>query len=320
MRAIIYGLAASFFFAFTFVLKRSMDLSGGSWVWSAALRFFFMLPMLALLVGLRGGMAGALHHLRRHPRDYLLWSTVGFGLFYAPLCFSSAYGEGWLVAGTWQIVIITGSLVAPLFVVMRDVDGQMRPQRQRIPWRTLGWSLLILSGILLMQIEHAHATPITRVMLCVLPIIVAAFAYPLGNRKMMAVCQGEVDTFQRVFNMTIASLPFWLLLSAYGYWQSGPPGGIQIWQSLLVAVFSGVVATLLFFAATNLARHDLHQLAAVEATQSGEVLFALLGEIAILGAPLPSGLSMLGMVLVIAGMVLHSVWPVLRQRKQLSAV
>lgn len=319
MRAIVYGLAASFFFAFTFVLNRSMDLSGGSWVWSAALRFIFMAPMLAVLVGLRGGMPGALRHLRQHWSSYLLWSTVGFGLFYAPLCFSSAYGEGWLVAGTWQIVIITGSLVAPLFVVMREVNGQMCPVRQRIPWRTLGWSLLILLGIALMQIEHAHATPLSRVMLCVLPIVVAAIAYPLGNRKMMAVCQGEVDTFQRVFSMTIASLPFWLLLSVYGYWQSGPPGMSQVWQSLLVAVFSGVVATLLFFAATNLARHDLHQLAAVEATQSGEVLFALLGEIVILAAPLPSELSMLGMALVIAGMVLHSVWPVWRQRRRLSA-
>lgn len=314
MRAIFYGLLASFFFAFTFVLNRSMELTGGHWVWSASLRFIFMLPMLAVLVGIRGGMTDALNHLRQHTRAYLLWSTVGFGLFYAPLCFSSAYGEGWLVAGTWQIAIITGSLVAPLFMVQREINGQQCMVRQQIPWRTLGWSLLILLGIALMQIEHAHATPLLQVMLCVLPIVVAAFAYPLGNRKMMAVCQGEIDTFQRVFNMTLASLPFWLLLSVYGYWQSGPPGGGQIWQSFLVAVFSGVVATLLFFAATNLARHDLHKLATVEATQSGEVLFALLGEILILGAALPSALSIAGMGLVIAGMVLHSVWPVLRQR------
>ena len=53
-RALVYGVLASFFFAFTFVFNRSMNLSGGDWMWSAALRFLFMLPMLALILR-RGG-------------------------------------------------------------------------------------------------------------------------------------------------------------------------------------------------------------------------------------------------------------------------
>ena len=32
------GILSSFFFAFTFILNRSMNLSGGYWIWSASLR------------------------------------------------------------------------------------------------------------------------------------------------------------------------------------------------------------------------------------------------------------------------------------------
>lgn len=44
----------------------------------------------------------------------------------------------------------------------------------------------------------------------------------------------------------------------------------------------------------------------MEATQSGEVLFALVGELILLSAPIPSFLSWIGMSLVIIGMILHS--------------
>ena len=49
-KALGYGILASFFFAFTFILNRSMNLGGGYWLWSACLRYLFMLPMLAVLV------------------------------------------------------------------------------------------------------------------------------------------------------------------------------------------------------------------------------------------------------------------------------
>jgi hypothetical protein len=47
-------------------------------------------------------------------------------------------------------------------------------------------------------------------------------------------------------------------------------------------------------------------LASVEATQSAEVLFALVGEIIILKIHLPDIYSIIGIVLVIIGMLLHS--------------
>lgn len=149
-----------------------------------------------------------------------------------------------------------------------------------------------------------------------IPIIVSAFAYPLGNRKMMQVVNGELNTFQRILGMTIASMPFWILLSVYGITTTDAPSSGQMLQTLIVAISSGVIATVLFFYATELVNHDNHKLAAVEATQSGEVVFALFGELLLLNAPLPSAISFAGMAVVVVGMILHSAASSLGNKKK----
>ncbi|PWK13117.1 DMT family transporter [Tumebacillus permanentifrigoris] len=293
MRALVLGLLASFFFAFTFVLNRAMDIGGGSWVWSASLRYLFMAPMMILLVAMRSQLAPVWQALRARPLLWLGWSFVGFVLFYAPISFAAAFGPGWLVAGTWQITIVCGSLLVPLF-------------GQRIPMKGLLMSLIILLGVALMQVEHAGEISGRDVVLGIVPVVIAAFAYPLGNRKMMGAVAGQLDAYQRVLGMTVASLPFWLLLSVYGIWTDGLPSLAQTGQSAIVAFTSGVLATVIFFTATDLVRSDPAKLAAVEATQAGEVVFAVVGEVLLLSAVMPSLLSWIGMVIVMAGMVLHS--------------
>ncbi|GER66567.1 hypothetical protein BpJC7_01450 [Weizmannia acidilactici] len=138
-----------------------------------------------------------------------------------------------------------------------------------------------------MQLEQAGRISLHQIALGVLPVLVATFAYPLGNRKMMEICEGRLDTFQRVLGMTLASLPFWFILSLYCLYTSGPPAETQIIQSDIVAIFSGVIATVLFFKATDLVRGDMAKLLLVEATQSLEVLFALFGEMVFLSIPIP---------------------------------
>jgi drug/metabolite transporter (DMT)-like permease len=166
--------------------------------------------------------------------------------------------------------------------------------------------MLILIGVGIMQGDQADSLSAKAFMWGVLPVIIASFAYPLGNRKMMVVCGNRLDAYQRVLGMTLASLPFWLLLSIYGAATIGLPSIGQTVQSLLVALFSGVIATVLFFKATDLVKGNMSKLAAVEATQSFEVLFAVSGEWLILSAPLPTFVSWVGMLLVIIGMILHS--------------
>ncbi|KIL78495.1 multidrug resistance efflux transporter family protein [Bacillus badius] len=306
MRPIILGVLSAFFFAFTFVLNRLMEAEGGNWMWSASLRYLFMIPLLAVIVGSRKGMRPLLMEMKRNPFAWLLWSTVGFGLFYAPLCFAAAYGPGWLIAGTWQVTIISGSLLVPFFYITIQTPSGPKRMRGKIPYKGLAMSLIILAGVALMQAAHARQLSLQAALLCILPIIAASFAYPLGNRKMMEVCADRLDAYQRVLGMTLASLPFWLILSVTAVFTVGWPSKGQVVQSSLVALFSGVFATVLFFAATDLVRGNMNKLGAVEATQSLEVLFAVAGEMVLLAAPLPAPVSIAGMVLIIVGMVLHS--------------
>ena len=293
-RALWYGILGALFFAFTFIFNRSMNLSGGSWMWSASLRYLFSLPMLAVLVWRKGELTGVLSAIKKAPLTWLIWSTVGFGLFYGPLSLASIYGESWFVAATWQITILAGLLLTPLF-------------GQRVPGKQLLMTLVILLGIILIQIPYFGSGLGSGVVRASLLILLAAFSYPLGNRKMMVHCkQDQLSTTQRVFGMTLMSTPFWLLLSVFGVADAGLPSASQILQSLIVAVFSGVVATLLFFEATNLVKHNHKQLAVVEATQAGEVLFTLLGGCLFLGDRLPSLLGFLGIAIVTIGIIGNS--------------
>ncbi|KYG90066.1 multidrug resistance efflux transporter family protein [Metasolibacillus sp. FSL H7-0170] len=302
MKEILIGIIAALFFAFTFILNHSMELDGGSWLWSASLRYFFMLPFLIAIVLYRRNYRQLHNEMKAHPRQWLLWSFVGFVLFYAPLTFAAAYGPGWLVSGTWQFTIVAGVLLAPLFVTV--IANQK--VRQKIPMTALLISCIILIGILLIQIPHAKSVSTSALMLGIFPVLIAAFAYPLGNRKMMDVCGGRIDTFQRVLGMTIASLPAWIIMAIYALITVGLPSGNQIFQSLLVGVSSGVIATTLFFIATDRVRDNQGKLAAVEATQSTEVVFVIIGEMLLLGIPLPTPIALMGLAIIIIGMLLHS--------------
>lgn len=291
-KALFAGILASFFFAFTFILNRSMHLGGGSWVWSACLRYYFTLPILwaVLLFQGKGGLGRIFREIRRQPLTWLWWSTVGFGLFYAPLSLGSQYGEAWLTAATWQVTIVAGVLLTPLF-------------GHRIPMRQLGWSMVILVGIFVLQASTAAELRFEELAQALLPILLAAVCYPLGNRKLMQYCPPEISTPERVFGMTLCSMPFWLVLGAWGVSTVGLPSAGQVIQSVGVALFSGAAATLLFFWATDQVRRNPRQLALIEATQSGEVVFSLLGGVLLLGDPLPGALGLVGLCLIVGGMV-----------------
>jgi drug/metabolite transporter (DMT)-like permease len=278
------------------VVNRNMQLGGGAWEWTASLRYLMVLPLLAAIVAARNGIAPVLAALRARPAAWIGWSTVGFGLFYAPMAYAVAAGPSWLLAGTWQLTILAGIVLAPLLY---------RDHRAVIPRRAVAGALVVLSGVALMQAEHVRAVGTDALLVGVLPVLVAACAYPAGNRKTMEVADGALDTWQRIFAMTIASLPFWLILAAIGLARAGTPGTDQLAQSAVVAVLGGVLATTLFFAATARVRHDPTRLAAVEATQSGEVAFAAGLEVLILGTALPSPVAWGGMALIVAGIAVY---------------
>ena len=307
MKEIALGILASLFFAVTFILNHAMEMQGGSWLWSASLRYFFMLPFLLAIVFYRKGFTQLSGEMKAQPVPWLLWSFVGFVLFYAPLTFAAAFGPGWLVSGTWQFTIVAGVLLAPLFVSV--VAG--KTTRQKIPLVSLLISCVILIGILLIQVPQAQSVPPKSLLLGILPVAVAAFAYPLGNRKMMALCGGRIDTFQRVLGMTIASMPAWIVMAIYALATVGLPSITQVLQCLLIGISSGVIATILFFIATDHVRHHQGKLAAVEATQSTEILFVIIGEVLLLGIAFPDPIALAGLGIIIVGMLLHSYYTML---------
>lgn len=311
MREIALGILASLFFAVTFILNHAMEMQGGSWLWSASLRYFFMLPFLLVIVFYRKGFSQLSGEMKAQPIAWLLWSFVGFVLFYAPLTFAAAFGPGWLVSGTWQFTIVAGVLLAPLFVSV--IAG--KKIRQKIPLISLLISCVILVGILLIQIPQAQSASFRSLMLGILPVIIAAFAYPLGNRKMMDICGGRIDTFQRVLGMTIASMPAWIIMALYAMVTVGLPSISQMFQSLLVGISSGVIATILFFIATDRVRDHQGKLAAVEATQSTEILFVIIGEVLLLGIAFPSPIALAGLGVIIIGMLLHSYYTMILGKK-----
>ncbi|KOY84111.1 multidrug resistance efflux transporter family protein [Lysinibacillus sp. FSL H8-0500] len=314
MREIALGILASLFFAVTFILNHAMEMQGGSWLWSASLRYFFMLPFLLVIVFYRKGFSQLSGEMKAQPIAWLLWSFVGFVLFYAPLTFAAAFGPGWLVSGTWQFTIVAGVLLAPLFVSV--IAG--KKIRQKIPLISLLISCVILVGILLIQIPQAQSASFRSLMLGILPVIIAAFAYPLGNRKMMDICGGRIDTFQRVLGMTIASMPAWIIMALYAMVTVGLPSISQMFQSLLVGISSGVIATILFFIATDRVRDHQGKLAAVEATQSTEILFVIIGEVLLLGIAFPSPIALAGLGVIIIGMLLHSYYTMILGKKSVT--
>ncbi|WP_345211440.1 multidrug resistance efflux transporter family protein [Mucilaginibacter gynuensis] len=299
-RAIFLGLAASLLFSITFILNRLMSLHGGGWIWSASLRFYWMLPFFLIIVACQRGLKGLLAEIKKDFGAWLVWSTIGFGFFYAPLTFAAAYTPSWLLASTWQVTIIAGIILAPF--INRNASGIQHDFRSSVIF-----SGIILLGIIIMQVRHAQIIPAENILKGVTPVIIAAFAYPLGNRKMMQLTNGRLNVYQRVLGMILCSMPFWFILNIYEIVVArSTPSVDQYLQTLVVAVFSGVLATILFFSATDKARADEKQLAAVEATQSTEVLFALIGEVVILGSALPDAYGVAGIALVMLGMTLHS--------------
>jgi drug/metabolite transporter (DMT)-like permease len=295
-KALGLGLLGSLFFAVTFVLNQSMHEAGGHWIWSSSLRFFFMAPVLGLLLVPRERWKPVLRAVGAEPVPWFLWSTVGFGVFYLFVCLAAATGPGWLVAAGWQVTIVAGALLSPL------VFGQPLPKRQAVV------ALVILAGVVLVEATgNGPGSGWGATVAGSAFIVVAAFAYPLGNRKMMAHVPPDFGTLERVAGMTFCSLPFWTLVAVTGWALGIRPTGGQILQSAAVALFSGVGGTLLFFRATDLVKHHPRQLAVVESTQAGEVLFSLAGSVVFLGSPPPVLGAWIGVFIIVLGILANAV-------------
>ena len=297
MAAVAIALASALFFTSTYVLNRAMANAGGHWAWSAALRYLLTLPMLAIVLHFRGGFAPVGRALRAHPLIWLAWSGIGFAAFCVSLTWAAAFAPAWLVAGTFQVTVIAGMLLAPLLY---------RDQRARLPRMALLLGVVIVVGVVLMQVGHFEGRFDRDAWLALGAVVLAAFLYPLGNRAILLHLEhtGErLDATERVFGMTLASQPFWLVVATYAATVAGPPAVAQVVLAGGVALFTGTIATILFFHATAMVQDDPAALGAVEAMQSAELLFSTALGVAFLGEHVPSGFAALGALLVVVGII-----------------
>lgn len=300
-KAISLGLLSALFLSSTFILNSVMAVSGSYWAWTAALRYLFVAPILLVILLLSKNLRPLLNALAADFKVWMLWGTLGFGVFYALLSFASTMGPGWLIAGTFQTTIIAGLLIAPF--IYKDARAKISP-------KALGISGLILLGIITIQSEHATAMgSLKQLLICSFMVILAAFLWPLGNRKIMLHMEKkniELNASQRVLGMAIGCLPFLILLSGFAYSQKGWPVPQQLVNSSLVAIFAGVLGGICFFKATHLVKENSTALAGVEATQAASVLFTLIGEVILLHVTWPGWIGNLGMGIIFIGIILYS--------------
>lgn len=294
------GLLSGLFFSSTFILNRMMSLEGGHWVWSACLRYAYMILFLMVLLSLFQGIKAPWRILRLYLKHWKFWTiagSVGFGGFYALICYSADHAPGWVIATTWQLTII-----ATLFVLI--CFGRTFPKKIWL------FSLIVFSGVLLVNLSHAAGSAVKELFKGGLPVLLAAFCYPTGNQLVWEAKKGNnhlpdinhpllENPFNKVLLLSLGSAPFWLLLVAVT--TPPPPSQGQLINTALVALFSGIIATSLFLFARNKSR-KASELAAVDATQSSEVVFAMIGEIFLLNAPLPNPIAFAGVFLVLIGL------------------
>src|SRR5690606_39717330 len=105
----------------------------------------------------------------------------------------------WRGAGTFLFTVIAGMLCAPLLY---------SDERRRIPRAAFAIGGLLFAGVLMMQLGHADGGLVAAGWFALACLLVAAFAFPLGNRLLLLHLErsGEdLNATQRVYGMTLAS-------------------------------------------------------------------------------------------------------------------
>lgn len=301
VKAIGIGSIACVFFSSTYIINSYLAVSGGHWAWTAGLRSFMLVLILAAILQSKQQLLPLLKAMRLSAMTWVGWGSIAFGVTYFFLTYAASFGPGWLVAGVFQFTIVAGILLSPF--IYKD-------HRAKIPTRALLLSVLILVGIALMQwSQKGGIYTREQLFLCVLLVLAAAFLWPLSNRKLMLHVEEkdyQLNAMQRVAGTAIGSIPVQILLMGFAFHQVGLPDQQQLLSVFVIALSSGVIGCILFFKAMHIARASGAGLAAVEATQSIEIIVTVVGEVLLLGIAWPNLLGNMGMFVIMAGLILYS--------------
>lgn len=297
---LIIGLLSALFFSATFLINRSISLDGGHWYWSGTLRFFYTLLFLTLGFVFFKGFSYFKEVIKEYFKNFIFWSisgTIGFGFFYSLICYAADFSPAWVVATTWQMTILASLFVLAFF-------------GQKISKKIWFFTFFIFMGITLVNLSHFDINNLEPLLLGFLPVLVAAFSYPIGNQLVWEEKKKRKEnnkdltilnnSFVKVFLLTLGSFPLWIVL--YFITDATVPSSGQYLSVAMIALLSGVIATSLFLYARSHASTP-SKLVVVDASQSGEVFFALAGEIIFLSVAFPNLIGLLGLAITIIGLI-----------------
>lgn len=321
-KLLFWGLVGSAFFSSSFVLYELMSVQGGHWFWSASFRCLFMFLLLTVIIFIQNkgnpqNLMKLYQLFRQFWQFWCLTGGIGFGT-YGLLAFSADYASGWVIASTFLFTVVASLFVLSFF-------------GQSFNKKVIFFSVMVFLGVILANLgEGLHQqTTIhtmnfqTMLIFGAVPAFIASFCFPIGNQLIWQAGQEKNQQKQsklfsklpyisspllsnplhKVWLMSLGSLPMWLILTFII--RPPPPSLSQINISFMVALLAGVLGTSAFLYARSLAKTP-QQIAGVDATQGSEIIFSLIGGMVLLNTPMPTLMSIIGIVLVILGLVLFA--------------
>ncbi len=299
VRLVGIGFVSAALFSLTFVINASLAQTGSPWQLTAALRYFFTIPLLIIVLALLYGkhaICNAFLHLCQRIVFWVIAGTLACGVFYTGIAFAADVMPGWAVAATWQVTIVASVIIVSLFS------------------RSFSFSHFLLAcsvvvGVFLVNWPKGGVPEIENWLALAL-LLASAIAYPVGNqllnREIYRTTQSNTIPVSPLQNplfgillLALGSLPFWIGLLIVC--PPGPAHEGQLVSILMTTVCAGILATGLFFYARN-RTSDPKKITAVDMTQSSEVIFAMIFEIAFVHAAIPSNKQGLGIIVIVAGL------------------
>ena len=292
---LLIGLLSSLFFSATFIINKMISIDGGHWFYSASLRYMYTIFFISiLLIGFKGFdfFKSVLLEYKNNIGFWTISGTIGFGIFYAMICYAAEFSPAWILVTTWQLTIFASIFVLAIF-------------GNKVSKVTIFSTILVLSGITIVNLSHFDASNISAVLYSAIPVVIAAFAFPFGNQLVWQEKKKRDvpvlnNAFAKVFLLTLGSSPLWFIL--FLFLDVGTPSISQLQNVAMISILSGVIATSLFLYVRSKA-DSASKIMIVDATISAEVLFTLLAEVLFLNAVMPSALGLTGILITIFALV-----------------
>ena len=181
---------------------------------------------------------------------------------------------------------------------------------QKLSKKIWAITIIVFIGVTLVNISHFDLSNTDLLLGGFLPVLIAAFSFPVGNqmvweeKEKRKIHNNDIsiikNNFVKIFLLTLGSFPFWIIL--YFLNDAGIPSRGQYINVSLIALLSGIIAGSLFLYARSLCDTP-NKLVLVDTSQSGDVFFALFGEIIFLGTAFPNIIGIIGIFITIIGLL-----------------